>query len=278
MAIVDDAPKGSRGPAYPYVALPKALEKIEQIHAVGMTKVEVPPLSYYKAWGYKQENGNARQILAALNHFGLVEYIGRGKDRKVKLSRLAQRILLDKIPNSPERAAAMKEAALTPKAYSSLWERFDGQDIPDHVLETYLTLERDFSEDAASKVIEGYRLTIECAGLDSESNLPHDSPSEMPEEQPLTGGAQSSDGVPPASPAPSAGDPQQEVIMQTVQPMTGGASPPLTVPFKVIQEGDMLHIQAHNLSAKQLGGLIKKLEKYKEILQMNNEENEDDEK
>jgi len=182
----DEAEKGptsSRGPAYPFIPLKKAMERVEQVHSEGLTRLEVSPISFYKSWGYKQENGASRQTMAALNHFGLVEYIGRGKDRKVKLSRLAQRIILDKMPDSVERPKAIKQAALNPAVYKELYEKFDGQLVPDHAFETFLTLELDFSEEAAQKVIAGYVDTFSYAEFNDSDTLPTIEPEDAPESE-----------------------------------------------------------------------------------------------
>jgi hypothetical protein len=166
----DELPSAGRGPAYPYLPFPKVMDRVLKVHGDGLTRMEVNPVSYYKSWGYSKENGNARQTMAALNHFGLVEYIGRGKDRKVKLSKLALTIVLDKNPGSITRALAIREAALKPSVYSALWNNFDGSLVPDHAMEKYLTLDLNYSEDAAQKVISGYRDTFSYANLSEDSN------------------------------------------------------------------------------------------------------------
>ena len=84
----------------------------------------------------------------------------------MKLFHLAKRIILDKMPNSEQRQTAIREAALKLAIYEVLFEKFDTQIVPDHASETYLTLERDFTEDAARKVIAGYVDTYSCAGFD----------------------------------------------------------------------------------------------------------------
>jgi hypothetical protein len=174
--IEDELPSAVRGPAYPYISLTKVMERIEKVNADGLTRMEVNPVSYYKSWGYNKENGNARQTLAALNQFGLVEYIGRGKDRKVKLSKLAMRILLDKIPGSLSRLAAIQECAIKPAVYLALWTKFDRSLVPDHVFETHLTLEMEFSQESARKVIAGYRDTYAFAKLDELDTQTDDAP------------------------------------------------------------------------------------------------------
>jgi hypothetical protein len=199
--IDEELPTAGRGPAYPYIPLQKVMDRVEKVHADGLTRLEVNPVSYYKSWGYNKENGNARQVMAALNHFGLVEYIGRGKERKVKLSKLAQRIVFDKIPASPSRAAAIREAALKPASYLALWNQFDHSLVPDHAMETYLTLEMEYSEDAALKVISGYRDTFSYANLSDSDILTDIKPDDAPSNSVSLQEANASNPVVPAASA-----------------------------------------------------------------------------
>jgi hypothetical protein len=166
-----------RGPAYPYVSLGKAVARVEALRDQNMARIAASPMALYKVWGWTGDNGNARQTLAALNHFGLVEYVGRGDDRQIRLSELAHRIVLDKVPGSPDRAAAVREAALTPPIHKKLWEEY-GRDLPpDVVIETFLVRDSKFNESAAKNLIGEYRETFEYAGLSQPDNMP---PTEKP--------------------------------------------------------------------------------------------------
>jgi hypothetical protein len=161
----ENVPAATRGPAYPFSPLRKAVERVEQVRDANMVRSAVSPIAFYKAWGFAGENGNSRQVMAALNHFGLVDYIGRGKEREVKLSPLALRIVLDKIPDSKERAVAIKEAALIPEIYRTLWEKYGKEVPPGYAIETFLVRDREYSDLAAKNVIEGYLDTFEYAKL-----------------------------------------------------------------------------------------------------------------
>ena len=70
----------------------------------------------YRVLGFKGASGASRQIVASLNYYGLLDYIGKGNDRKVKLSDLALRIMLDKMRNSERIAThgAGNEKGATP--------------------------------------------------------------------------------------------------------------------------------------------------------------------
>lgn len=171
---LSEEPKITKGrsPAYPFIPLEKAVERTEKIAAAGAGKSPYPPEIYYKLWGYGAQSSGSRQTLAALKHFGLVKYVGRGKERRVVLSDLARKIVMDKVPNSPARKKALQEAALVPPIHADLWEKF-GHILPDDVvLTTFLTLERDYNADAAKSLIGEYRDTLMFSGLDQPSSEP----------------------------------------------------------------------------------------------------------
>lgn len=240
----DDIPTQGRGPAYPFIPLRKAIERIEQVRDANMARVAVSPLAFYKSWGFQSENGNARQTMAALNHFGLVEYHGRGRERQVKLSSLAQRIVFDKIPDSKERAAAIKEAAITPSAYQKLWEQYGREIPPDYVLETFLVRDQSFNDAGAKNVIGGYRDTFEFARLDEPDNMP-DNLEEIQEARPMLQEHQPRFAVGSGSP----------VVLQSVGMPTAITKNDI----KVLLDGGHLRVSAY-VDAKGAKKLIKVLQ------------------
>ena len=174
--VADAKISKGRSPAYPYVSLEKAVEKAERIAAAGVGRNAYPPETFYKIWGSGAQSSSSRQTMAALNHFGLVQYVGRGKERKIVLSDLARKIVMDKIPNSAARLKALQEAALEPPIYFDLWERY-GPILPDDiVLATYLTMERDYNNEAVKPLIDCYRDTLRYSGLDKPDDKPDDKP------------------------------------------------------------------------------------------------------
>ncbi len=161
-----------RSPAYPYIDLSKAVEKIELIRDAGAARASMPPETFYKIWNLGAQSSAARQTMAALNHFGLVEYIGRGDDRKVKLSELGLTIALDKRPDSTERAAAIREAALSPPIHQELYDKYSSFLPADVVLETHLVKDRGYNDGAAQALIGEYKATLAFSGLDKPVNMP----------------------------------------------------------------------------------------------------------
>src|SRR5271169_903931 len=78
-----------RGPAYPFISLDRAIERTEQLRDKGAQRTSIPPETAYRIWGFAAQSSGARQTLAAMNYYGLMEYAGRGSDRRVKLTDLA---------------------------------------------------------------------------------------------------------------------------------------------------------------------------------------------
>ena len=154
----------TRSPAYPYIALPNALEKaavlwqVEGRHAAAVNVA-------MQHWGYKEDSSTGYSCVAALKKFGLVDHEGMGDTRQVRLSDLALTILLDKDPDSDERRDALRAAALGPRIHTELWERY-GMELPsDQSLKRYLVLERGFNETAVEELLDEYKQTMTFAGL-----------------------------------------------------------------------------------------------------------------
>jgi hypothetical protein len=165
----DDSLKLSagRGPAYPAISLEDAVERATKFKAANAIRLTLNMEAAYRVLGFRGASGASRQIVASLNYYGLIDYIGKGNDRKVKLSDLALRIMLDKMPNSPERIAALKEAALKPAIHAKLAEELKLPPPSDVILERFLVLDCEYSESVAETIIKVYRDTLAYAGLNN---------------------------------------------------------------------------------------------------------------
>jgi hypothetical protein len=157
-----------RSPPYPTMSLEKAIEKARQLREVAKGYT-VPLISASKAWGFSEKSSSTTTVAAALNQYGLVADEGSRDDRRVGLSQLADTIIMDVRPTSVERDAAIREAALSPKVFKELWERFQTAEVDTHTLIYELTLGRKksnrapFSEAAAAELARIYRETIAFA-------------------------------------------------------------------------------------------------------------------
>ncbi len=170
MSETGEGDKRFRSPPFPFIGLERAIERAEQLHAQDRDHA-VPLSAAAKAWGYSSSSSGGAQTIAALKQFGLLSDEGSGTARKVRLTKLALRLILDKRPDSAERVHALREAALTPKIHRELWEKW-GANFPSTVtMKTYLTLDRTladqapYSDQAAEELIRLYASAIAFSGL-----------------------------------------------------------------------------------------------------------------
>jgi hypothetical protein len=157
-----------RSPAYPVVNLETAVKRAMEFYNLEHRNSANPAVAL-KHWGYDDpKNSYAARVLAALKQFGLMKEAGT----KVQLSELALRIILDKRPESTDRDAALKEAALSPKIHASLRAAWTDSPPTDHNLRHDLIFKWKFNENRVDKFIQEYKETLAFAKLDSSDSLP----------------------------------------------------------------------------------------------------------
>jgi hypothetical protein len=164
-AIVKRKRAVTRSPQYPAFGLETALNKVNALY----DKERMHPAPFTVAiedMGYSATGSTGLRALAALSHFGLVEQEGSGSNRTVRVSRLARDILLDDRAASPEREAAIREAALTPTVYAALYQKF-GVSMPSiETVKLWLIRDLEFNPEAVGSLVADYRATMEFAKLD----------------------------------------------------------------------------------------------------------------
>jgi hypothetical protein len=103
--------------------------------------------------------------VAALKSFGLFDEIESGGSRTFKVSELGLKIVADKRPDSPEREAAIREAALRPKIHAEIWRKYNGRLPSDAELEYRLENDWNFNKNVIKTFIKELRDTISFANL-----------------------------------------------------------------------------------------------------------------
>ena len=150
-----------RSPNYPLIDLKRAVECAEMLYQSAKTHY-VPLGIAQEKWGYTQNGAVANQSLAAIKSFGLVDVVGAGAKREVRVSEVARHIIL----NGPDRTDLLKRAALNPEMHAELWKKYASGGLPqDDVLRAYLVFEKGFNEKAVASFISQFRNTIAFAGL-----------------------------------------------------------------------------------------------------------------
>src|SRR5216683_5030608 len=125
VAVQQPSKKKHRSPAYPAINLAQAIKRAEEFY----NHERKNPASFKAAavhWGYASSSSGALLTAAALKSFGLMTEVESTSGRTIQLSPLGLKIVMDKRPQSPERDAAIKEAALKPKIHAAIWRKWNG--------------------------------------------------------------------------------------------------------------------------------------------------------
>jgi hypothetical protein len=156
--------KKERSPSYPAYNLEQCLDRAKQFYSFAKRNA-ARTTDASKHWGFSEKSSGGRLTIAALLKFGLLDEEGRGEDRGVRLSELALHILLDEQPDSPDRLALIKRAALLPTIHSHLWEKYGADTPADMILRTYLKRDMKYTDSAVDDLIAEYKATIAFAKL-----------------------------------------------------------------------------------------------------------------
>jgi hypothetical protein len=176
-----------RSPNYPAFGLAEAIEKLRLIYKQEKRAVTTGEVVMTQM-GHKPD-GRGYRALSALKQYGLLEEI----DGKYRVSDRGFTVL--HVPEgSPEKAEALKQAALGPALFRELVKNY-GDELPSDVtLKSYLLLEKHFNPIWVDQFIRIFRGTFELAKMPSGGyNLPletrgedHDMPSTQVQAQPKT--------------------------------------------------------------------------------------------
>jgi hypothetical protein len=177
---------------------------------------------------------------------------GSGKDRKVQLTDEARRLILDTRAESPEREAAIKQAALNPKIHAKLWKKWGAEIPPDDSFRHTLIFDMEFNENTASDFIREYKDTIRFAKLNESDTVSVGNGDIQEDEMPAEEPENSFQGAPPKA--------------QQRQPAQPG-SKEISMPVGVSEEGQVIsaHVRFDAPLKKDflasLRGLLEALEK-----------------
>jgi len=165
--VLDEKIKRDRSPAFPFIPLEKAIERVDEF-AEKYQKHEVRIVNAGIPWNFRPMSSQSLQTVAALKYFGLMEDFGSREERKVKLTELAWKILYDDRPGA--RAKAIQEAALQSKAIADLWSLWGAHRPYEAECISELHIEKGFTREAAKRFLEIYDDTIAYAKL-AESDI-----------------------------------------------------------------------------------------------------------
>lgn len=159
-----DTRKKERSPSFPFISLRKAVERARAVHDK-YRKEPARVLVVGGAWGLGAKSSGLLQTVAALKQYGLMEDSGSNEDRKVTLTPLALRILIDTRPG--QREDGLREAALKPRLFAE-YARWAAHRLPDDHSISELRFERGFTEEAAKTFLRVFFETMTFAGVGDE--------------------------------------------------------------------------------------------------------------
>jgi hypothetical protein len=177
----DEKKNRDRSPAFPFIGLKAAIERATEFYRE--EKRNAAPVSVaVKHWGYGEKSSAGNQTIAALKYFGLLRDKGSGSNRRVQLTDLGLRIVMDERAISPERDALIKQAALKPKSYALLWGQWGTAMPSEENVRHYLRVDLKFGDSTVDSFIRGYKDTVAFAKLsESDKVQPEGGVSEAPE-------------------------------------------------------------------------------------------------
>jgi len=153
-----------RSPAYPFIPVQKAIEQARALYQQE-GEYECPLPSALSAWGYGPKSSGGRQTLATMKYYGLIDISGEGEQRKVKVSDIAKRIILDPREDPSERRTLIRRVALEPAAHRSLFNEYPNGLASEGTVKHFLMFDLGFKADAAGELLDEFKQTAAYAGL-----------------------------------------------------------------------------------------------------------------
>ena len=159
-----------RSPAYPYISVQKALQQTKALHDQE-GEYAAPLESAVGAWGYSPKSSGGRQTLATMKYYGLIDITGEGDNRKIKISDIARRIILDQREDETEKRNLIRRVALTPAAHKALYEQYPNGLASDGSVEHFLIFDQGYNKSAAKELLLEFKETAKFSELYKSSSL-----------------------------------------------------------------------------------------------------------
>ena len=144
------APRKPRSPSYPAFNLRLAVDRANQIYEQG-SSAPLNREALSLAMGYKPTSSAAKQAIATLRYYGLLEPRGGGQ---MSVSPLAVKLLMPESDLQKHEAAC--EALVKPPVFAELAEKFNNQIPSEGVIVPTLAQDGGFNKDAAQRVAKAY--------------------------------------------------------------------------------------------------------------------------
>lgn len=142
--------KKDRSPNFPFITLEAAVARAKAFYEEER-RGAAPVSRVAKHWRYSPSSSGLLQTIAAMKSYGLMVDEGTGQERKLRLTEMALRILLDSRSDSTERIELIKRAALNPSVSSEVHGNWPDGLPSDDTLNHSLIFERGFSPQNAMR-------------------------------------------------------------------------------------------------------------------------------
>lgn len=153
-----------RSPNFPALDLRTAIDRTAQLfEKAGTHEVSFDSLASY--WRYRPKSSGFIKAIAAVTSFELVNVTGTGVNRRFCVSDSGEHI----VEAGPESKELLKKAALKPKIFAEMWERYREKGLPSNeVLSDKIRWDKDldFNKDSVLTFISRFRDTIEFAKIE----------------------------------------------------------------------------------------------------------------
>jgi hypothetical protein len=172
-----DSPQAprTRGPGYPAIDLGIAIERAVQLGKVS-DRHPVPLEAAAEAWGYTPRSSNNPVTAAALKRFGLVDDVGEGSARQLRLTDFGREVVfLSEDRSNPRWGDVIKRAALEPRIHQEVIGHFGGALPDDRVVLHYLMFDLGFARASAQDFAKRLRSTLDFAGIKGATDVGSDS-------------------------------------------------------------------------------------------------------
>jgi len=159
----------TRGVSYPSTHIGVAINLAKR-YFDAERKAEAPVAAAISHFGYSETSSGGRQAISTLLQFGLLEDIGRGEDRHVKLTDNALTVLLAE-QASEEFSRAIRECVGSPKIYQELFRKWPEALPSDQSISFYLAKDKNFNVTSIPSFLKDLRQSLSIAGVERPGEL-----------------------------------------------------------------------------------------------------------
>ena len=156
--------KRIRSPNFPFISLEEGLGLSRTIYNdYNINSIALPVLS--KALDISIGSYLAQHI-SALSQYGLISTEGEKEGRKIKISDIAYKIIIDDRPISKDRDDSIKKAALNPLMFRKLYEKYpNGLPSDEYAIDYELKVDHSFNPNSTKDFIRVFKSTMAFAKL-----------------------------------------------------------------------------------------------------------------